>query len=228
MTLRQSANPYGYPPVPNRYVRAGKNLLVYQKAESMQQACAEFTRTFPKEKTLVALADQMDRSARSVKQNIVEGCPPERLTSFSRAGKRNGTKEYYDFLGFSIGANAELEEDCDDILKGRYESLKGIMEERGVMGIEEVDRLPFYPLDSHLPPLVQLKLRCKELNLLLSKLQKSLAEKMATENRLPGADRLALSRKQQAAEDDWFARSLEEQGLIRLPNGQIVPKKSSP
>ena len=210
MTLRQSANPYGY-----------KKLLVYHKAEELQQACAEFTRTFPKEKTLVALADQMDRSARSVKQNIVEGCPPERLTSFSRAGKRNGTKEYYDFLGFSIGANAELEEDCDDIIKGVYKGLMGI---KGEMGIEEADLLPFYPLDTRLPPLVQLKLRCKELNFLLSKLQKSLADKMAEEHRLPRADVHQRIRKQQAAEDDWFAKSLEEQGLIRLPNGQIVPK----
>jgi len=84
MALRQSADPYGY-----------KNLLVYQKAEELLSECARLTVQFPKEKTLIALADQMDRYARSVKQNIVEGW------------KRNSTKEYYDFLGFSMGANAE-------------------------------------------------------------------------------------------------------------------------
>ena len=205
MALKQSQNPYGY-----------RNLLVYKKAEELQLSCAAFTSHFPREKTLIALADQMDRSARSVKQNIVEGW------------KRNGTKEYYDFLGFSIGANAELEEDCDDIIKGVYEmggrGLKG-GSEKGEMGIKEVERLPFYPLDTHLPTLVQLKLRCKELNFLLSKLQKSLADKIAEEHRLPRADEHQRIRKQQAAEDDWFAKSLVEQGLIRLPNGQIVPKK---
>ena len=82
-------------------------------------SCTGLTSVFPKTKTLIALADQMNRSARSVKQNIVEGW------------KRNSTKEYYEFLGFSIGANAELEEDCMDIWKGIYPELKGI---KGVMG----------------------------------------------------------------------------------------------
>ena len=139
MALKQSSSPYGY-----------KKLLVYLKAEELQQACAELTRHFPPFshsphfKTLSSLADQMDRSARSVKQNIVEGW------------KRNSTKEYHQFLGFSLGANAELEEDCNDILKGIYEDLMGI---RGVMGMEggthsphltldEVERLPLYPLDA--------------------------------------------------------------------------------
>src|SRR3989338_10694022 len=103
MTLRKSNAPYGY-----------KKLLVYTKAEELQRACATLTSHFPRSKTLYALADQMDRSARSVKQNIVEGW------------KRNSTKEDYEFLGFSLGANAELEEDCMDIWKGIYPELKGI------------------------------------------------------------------------------------------------------
>ena len=117
MTIRKSQSPYGY-----------RKLLVYEKAEALQRACAELTSRFPsfshssRSKTLAALADQMDRSARSVKQNIIEGW------------KRNSTREYYDFLGFSLGANAELEEDCNDIIKGIYPTLmgvKGIMGERG-------------------------------------------------------------------------------------------------
>ena len=205
MTLRQSSNPYGY-----------KNLLVYKKAEELQKACAPFTSPFshfPHSKTLVALADQMDRSARSVKQNIVEGW------------KRNSTKEYYDFLGFSLGANAELEEDCNDIINGVYKGLTGLM---GEMGIEEIEQLKFYPLDSRLPPVVQLKLRCKEINFLLAKLQESLQEKMTEEHRLPRAEVFNRVRKESHDQDRWFERELESKGLIRLPNGQIVPKQDTP
>ncbi len=199
MSLRVSSNPYGY-----------RELLVYQKAEALQGACAVFTATFPREKTPVALADQMDRSARSVKQNIVEGW------------KRNSTKEYYDFLSFAIGANAELEEDCNDIIKGFY---KGIEWGKGEKwGIQEVERLPFYPLQPHLPLLVQLKLRCKELNLLFKKLQDSLSGKMQAEHTMSSADKFASSVKKSKSEDDWYEKTLSEQGLIRLPNGRIVPK----
>jgi four helix bundle protein len=106
--LKPHSDPYGF-----------KKLLVYSKADELQTACAEFTREFPKEKTLIDLADQMNRSARSGKQNIVEGW------------KRNSTKEYFDFLGFSTGAIAELEEDCDDIIKGKYMGLRGL---KGIMG----------------------------------------------------------------------------------------------
>lgn len=112
--IKLNRKPYGY-----------RELLIYKKAEELQKSCSELTHIFPRTKTLLALADQMDRSARSVKQNIVEGW------------KRNSSKEYYDFLGFSMGANAELEEDCDDIWKGMYPELlriKGVMGERGVMG----------------------------------------------------------------------------------------------
>src|SRR3990172_3852495 len=106
--LKQSQSPYGY-----------KNLLVFKKAEELQMSCTGLTSVFPKTKTLIALADQMNRSARSVKQNIVEGW------------KRNSTKEYYEFLGFAIAANAELEEDCADIWRGIYPELMGV---KGGMG----------------------------------------------------------------------------------------------
>src|SRR3989338_1258830 len=114
--IKQSQSPYGY-----------KNLLVFKKAEELQLSCTKLTGVFPKTKTLIALADQMNRSARSVKQNIVEGW------------KRNSTKEYYEFLGFSIGANAELEEDCMDVWKGVYPELKGI---KGVMGERGIPSTP--------------------------------------------------------------------------------------
>ena len=140
----------------------------------------------------------MDRSARSVKQNIVEGW------------KRNGTREYYDFLGFSLGANAELEEDCDDIVKGRYEmGGKGIMGERG-WDIVRVEKLLFYPLNSHLPLLIQLKLRCKELNMLLQRLQKSLEGKMSDDHTLSHADQLMRMQKREAANDAYIENELKK------------------
>lgn len=187
MTLRQSHDPYGF-----------KKLLVYAKADELQSACAAYTGTFPREKTLVALADQMDRSARSVKQNIVEGW------------KRNGTREYYDFLGFSMGANAELEEDCDDIIKGRYEmGGKGLKGERG-WDIARVEKLSFYPLDTHLPPLIRLKLRCKELNMLLQRLQKSLEGKMSDDHTFSHADQLMRLQNLERANDAYIEQELKK------------------
>jgi four helix bundle protein len=229
MTLRKSQSPYGY-----------KMLLVYKKADELQAACASLTSRFPHSKTLYSLADQMDRSARSVKQNIVEGW------------KRNSTREYYDFLGFSMGANAELEEDCDDIIKGRYKGMEwGKGEEREEKGqgaagarrppqrettsslstpsshwtLDEVERLPFYPLDTRLPPVVQLKLRCKEINMLLEKLQKSLEGKMTAEHGLSLADKLNRSASGEKKSDELLARMIEEEGFIKLPNGRIVKRE---
>lgn len=75
-------------------------------------------------KTLLELADQMGRAARSPKSNIVEGW------------KRNTTKEYFDYLGFSIGSAEEIKEDLTDIMKGKYKELAG---ERGIMGIRRLD-----------------------------------------------------------------------------------------
>ena len=168
-------------------------------------------------KTLAALADQMDRSARSVKQNIVEGW------------KRNSTKEYYEFLGFSLGANAELEEDCNDIIKGVYAEmgLKG-MEKGGWKGRKGRKGNPFHPFAPfppfyarrsrasnpypflRLPPLVRLKLRCKELNMLLQKLQSSLADKMSSEHRTPLVDRQNAALKRERENDAWIEREREK------------------
>ena len=55
-----------------------KKLLAYRKAEELQSECRQLTAFFPHSKTLIDLADQMDRSARSGKQNIVEGTCPVR------------------------------------------------------------------------------------------------------------------------------------------------------
>lgn len=258
--LKPPRHPYGF-----------KNLLAYKKAEELQMECVRITAQFPKYKTLISLADQMDRSARSTKQNIVEGW------------KRNSTEEYYEFLGFSIGANTELEEDCNDIWKGACRDLMGI---KGIMGETggpipstplnfplnsqnnsiqsehqdnllcqkqnfqnspmqsnptlssvplspfcplvpfDIEKIPFYPLDKNLPPIVQLKLRCKELNYLLHQLQKSLENKMIQEKNLTAKD-LAQNRNQEIRkEQKWEDTFLEENGFEKLENGQVIKKKN--
>lgn len=63
-----------------------KDLLVYRRAAELQEETFRLTAQFPppqlaiasfsrasKTKTLIALADQMDRSARSGTKNIIEG-----------------------------------------------------------------------------------------------------------------------------------------------------------
>jgi len=208
--LKPHSNPYGY-----------KNLLAYKKAEELQKKCRQLTATFPKTKTLLDLADQMDRSARSGKQNIVEGW------------KRNSTKEYYDFLGFSIGAIAELEEDCNDIWKEVYPELlviEKIMGKKGLKGGRgqnnfSVDELKFYPLDESLPPIIKLKLRCKELNYLLYKLQESLEIKMSNEGSLPRKEKIKIMNNKKKEEDRNYKKLLEREGFIKTASGQIIKKQ---
>lgn len=225
--LKPHSDPYGY-----------KKLLAYKKAEELQSECSRFTHSFPFSKTLSSLQDQMDRSARIGKQNIVEGW------------KRNTTREYFNFLGFAIGAIAELEEDCNDIIRGNYPELKGIMGQKGKRGshsdpvlsqsknfqsshsdpvlshfsLFEVEKLRFYPLDSKLSLVVQLKLRCKELNFLLSKIQKSLELKMSDENTFSSGDRGKMIEKKKNENKKIEKKILEDFGFVRLENGKVVEK----
>lgn len=183
-------------------------MLVYKKADELQSETSLLTSLFSRSKTLLSLADQMVRSARSTKQNIVEGW------------KRNSTPEYYTFLGYSIASNAELEEDCNDIIAGKYRELmgkKGIMGERGPLNpfnspspLLVVEALLFYPLDSGLPPIVQLKLRCKEVNFLLDRLQKSLIDKMDKDHTLTSQDRMKQRETQRKKEDKWLGEYLKK------------------
>src|SRR3989338_5407227 len=102
-----------------------KDLLAYRKAAEVQEMTLSLTNLFPRTKNMLNLKDQMDRSGRSGTKNIIEGW------------KRNTTKEYFDFLGFSIGALEELKDDCADIAKGLYRELRTIRElwePRGGMG----------------------------------------------------------------------------------------------
>lgn len=205
--IKQTRDTYGY-----------RKLLVYKKADELQMETSLLTSHFSPSKTLLSLSDQMVRSARSTKQNIVEGW------------KRNSTSEYYTFLGYSIASNAELEEDCNDIISGKYPGLmgkKGIMGERGSgekgnpfsllkspLSLSEVEKLPFYPLGNHLSSVVQLKLRCKEVNFLLDRLQQSLVFKMEKDHNLSPQDRMKQSEIEKEKEDEWLEQF--------LGNGKIV------
>jgi len=91
-----------------------KELLVYKRAQELQRFVYKIT-TFP----LIERRrrEHMRDSARSVKQNIVEGW------------KRETTQEYINFLSFSFGSLGELKEDGEDCL------------ERGLIKKEEFDEL---------------------------------------------------------------------------------------
>lgn len=148
--------------------------------------------------------------------------------------KRNTTNKYYDFLGFSIGAVAELEEDCDDIIRGAYPEIMdkmGLKKDKPLSPISphwnigEVEKLRFYPLNSSLPLIIQLKLRCKELNFILKKLQDSLLEKMKNENTLSLGDKAQIIKRNKSEAEILEIKLMEESGLIRLEDGKFIPKE---
>ena len=91
--------------------------------------------------------------------------------------------------------------------------------------LEEVERLPFYPLDPRLPPTVRLKLQCKELNFLIHKLQESLVVKMVEEQTVSQSDLLRRARAQRQGDEEWLADFTRQQGMERQKDGRIVPKK---
>lgn len=213
-----------------------RKLLVYSKTQNLQREILDFVALFPKTKTFINLADQISRSMRSTTKNIVEGW------------KRNTTKEYFDFLGFSIGSNSEMMEDLADIITGVYKELigiKGIMGKRGVtvssfslsrplsplsplfslpMNRAALDKLKFYPLDPNLPFVVRLFLKSKEINLLLYRLQQSLDIKMENDHTKPANQRFKNYFNERKQADKEFQAFLEKQGMVRLEDGRYVNK----
>lgn len=198
-------------------------MLVYQKAAELQMLTVKMTDLFPKTKASLSLKDQMDRSARSGTKNIIEGW------------KRNTTSEYFRFLGYAIASIEELKDDCADIVTGLYRDLMGV---RGVMGNDpssspftplaplELRKLRFYPLVTTLPPAVQLYLRCKEVLMLLNKLQKSLDTKMDKEHTKPQAEKIRRRLNEQKDYHKWLLAEAKKLGLVRLENGQFVKKEN--
>lgn len=86
-----------------------KELLVYKRATELQEFIYQITEKFPwNEKRR---REHMRDSARSVKQNIVEGW------------KRETTQQYIDFLSFSFGSLGELKEDGEDCIRLKLISL---------------------------------------------------------------------------------------------------------
>lgn len=77
-----------------------KELLIYKRAVELQDFVYKITEKFPQNER--RRREHMRDSARSVKQNIVEGW------------KRETTQQYIDFLSFSFGSLGELKEDGGD------------------------------------------------------------------------------------------------------------------
>lgn len=195
-----------------------KKLLAYQKAVGVQEMTLQLTNLFPKTKNMLSLKDQMDRSARSGTKNIIEGW------------KRNTTGEYFHFLGYAIGSIEELKDDCADIAKGLYRELMGV---KGLMGpvtpflpLDDVrlTALRFYPLDLTLPPIVQLYLKCKELLMLLHKLQRSLDVKMDSEMTKSTHRRIHERFQETKFADDKLKAEITNLGLVRLASGQFISR----
>lgn len=193
-----------------------KQLLAYKKAVGVQEMTLKLTNLFPRTKNMLSLKDQMDRSARSGTKNIIEGW------------KRNTTGEYFHFLGYSIGSVEELKDDCADIAKGLYRELMGV---RGLMGSRltpltpfELESLRFYPLDETLPSIVQLYLKCKELLMLLNKLQQSLDLKMDSEMTKSVHSRSRERFQKTKHGQDQLKTEISNLGLVRLASGQFISK----
>jgi four helix bundle protein len=199
-----------------------KKLLVYKRADELHWEVLKLSEEIERvekekrdvkgnvDKILLELAHQLGRAARSPLSNIAEGW------------KRNTTTEYHTFLGYSIASNDEIKRDAEDIIRGKYQKLKGEMGIMGEMGrgqknvpfapltpfnpftIDDVVKLPFYPLDPLLPFVVQIYLRCKELDYLLHQLQQSLEKKMQQEGTMPMRQKLKSRKQEQDEADSWL------------------------
>ena len=103
-----------------------RDLIVWQKAMQLVKEIYVLTKKLPKEE-LYGLSSQMQRAAVSIPSNIAEG------------QARNGSKEFYQFLGIATGSKAELQTQlliCVDIgylSETEIETAMEICEEVGKM-----------------------------------------------------------------------------------------------
>ena len=125
----------------------------------------------------------MRDSARSNKQNIVEGW------------KRSTTKEYYDFLSFSLGSLGELKEDGEDSFKDN------------LVNKSNYDIL----MD-----------KCREEDYLLNRLKQALYRKMETSGELPIKEKYQKVRISTQDAEAKFDKYLEDTGLTRLEDGRYT------
>lgn len=164
-----------------------KELLVYQRAEELRDFVFKITDNFPISER--RRKEHMRDSARSVKQNIVEGW------------KRSTTKEYYDFLSFSLGSLGELKEDGGDCFKD------GLIEKK---------------------TFEELMNRCREEDYLLNRLKQSLYQKMEKEGTLPAKEKYQILRQEVKQEKDGLQKFLKKSGFARLEDGRYIKGPLSP
>lgn len=88
---------------------------------------------------------------------------------------------------------------------------------------EWLEKLRFYPLDVTLPASVQLYLRCKEIDMLLQKLQESLLERMKEKKTLSEPDRMRLVREEKKKKEDeaerWQKEEMARMNLVVTAHG---------
>lgn len=161
-----------------------EELLVYKRAEELRLYVVKLTDklSYDEKRRKVHLND----SARSVKQNIVEGW------------KRATTREYYDFLSFSLGSLAEIKEDIKDLYTDGKINQKVFS----------------FFVD-----------KCREEDFLLNRLRQALYGKMEKEGTLPPKDVARNFKNRSQSEKDILDKIIADAGLVRLENGQIIEKE---
>lgn len=159
-----------------------KELLVYKRSEELRIYILKLTKKLPYKENRRKI--HLNDSARSVKQNIVEGW------------KRSTTKEYYEFLSFSLGSLAEIQEDIKDLREDKIVSEKVFL---------------FYTD------------KCKELDFLLNRLRQALYRKMEREGTLPTKEKKKIILENMKKDEDILEKIIREAGLKRLENGKVVP-----
>lgn len=160
-----------------------KELLVYRRAEELRLYVVKLTDklAYDEKRRKIHLND----SARSVKQNIVEGW------------KRATTKEYYDFLSFSLGSLAEIKEDIKDLYQD-----------------QKISKETFEFFTN----------KCRELDYLLNRLRQSLYQKMEKEGNLPSKDIARNFKNSYQTEKDILDKIIADAGLERLEDGRVIKK----
>ena len=160
-----------------------RELLVYKRSDELRLNIVKLTDKLPYDEK--RRKTHLNDSVRSVKQNIVEGW------------KRTTTKEYFDFLSFSLGSLAEIKEDIKDLFLDKK--------------ITEVTR-DFC------------ENKCNELDFLLNQLRKSLYLKMEREGTLPSREKSLILKNQKDDDRDIFEKLLAEAGLEKSNDGKIIQK----